>query len=177
VVAAHPDDRPAVRVRRHPERVALALDDEDRDRHRVQLREPALLGPARRMDREGEAEDGDRARLAGRPARDAGAERAAAVDQRELAHTQLVHHGDPGRIELGRRSRSATPRDAVGLLDERDGDPFGQRGLGRRDEVGRAHSSPGAVPEDEQRARILRLVQVHAGGAVWSLDLSCHGFA
>jgi len=37
VVAAHAGDRAVRRIRRHPERIALALDDEHRDLDRVKL--------------------------------------------------------------------------------------------------------------------------------------------
>jgi hypothetical protein len=45
---------------RHPERVALALDNEGRDFDGVELGEAALLGATGRVDWEREAEDGDR---------------------------------------------------------------------------------------------------------------------
>ena len=48
-------------------------------------------------------------------------------------------------------SRCATPRDAVGLLDESDADSFCERNLGDDDEVRRGDSSRGAVPEDQRR--------------------------
>ena len=37
--------------------------------------------------------------------------------------TQLVDDRRPGGVELMRRSRRASPRDTVGLLDERDAHP------------------------------------------------------
>src|SRR3954470_8013272 len=54
--------------RRDPESVAFALDYQRRDPHRVELRQADILGLARRMEREREAEDGRRARLARGPA-------------------------------------------------------------------------------------------------------------
>ena len=60
VVARNADDGSPRAVRRHPERVALALHDERRDLNRVQLRQSALGGIvalAGRMQWEGEAQD------------------------------------------------------------------------------------------------------------------------
>jgi hypothetical protein len=58
---------------RHPERVALALDDERRDGHGLELRQAALLRTAGRMKREREAQHGRRLRLGRRAAGHAGA--------------------------------------------------------------------------------------------------------
>jgi hypothetical protein len=33
------------------------------------------------------------------------------------------------------------------------------------------------VPEHEERPRLRRFVRVHERGPVWSVDLSCQGFA
>jgi hypothetical protein len=59
VVARDGDDNAIRALGRHPERVALALDDEGRDFDGVELREAALLGASGRVEREREAEDGD----------------------------------------------------------------------------------------------------------------------
>ena len=101
--------------------------------HRVELGQARLLRPAGRMDGEGEAEDGDRAGLLGRAARDPRAERAPADDQRqarELVCAQPLEHGAPGRVQLVGGRRRAPARDTVGLLDERDRDALLQRDLG-----------------------------------------------
>jgi hypothetical protein len=61
----------AVRAcRRCSERVAFALDDEGRDSKGIELGEAALLGTTGWVEREREAEDGDRVGLGCGPARD-----------------------------------------------------------------------------------------------------------
>jgi hypothetical protein len=83
----------------------------------------------------------------------------------------MLDDGDPRRVELmsGRR-RSATG-DAVGLLDERNGDVCGKRDVLRRDEVARSHPSPGPVTEHERGARVVGRVHVRARQTVGGLDL------
>ena len=68
----------------------------------------------------------------------------------QLAAEQVVDHGRPGGVELARRSRSASTGDAVGLLDERDADPFRARDPGHRHEVRCGHASTGSVTEDQR---------------------------
>jgi hypothetical protein len=70
-----------------------------------------------------------------------------------------------------RRGRRATAGDAVGLLDQRHADPFRERGPGRGDEVGRLDASPGSVPQDESRARLLDAPQVGARETVRRFEL------
>ena len=90
-VGARDADNGAVRARRRrPERVVLALDDQRRDVDGVELREAALLGVARWVEWEREADDGDRVGLGCRAARDAGARRAAASQDREAAERTLA---------------------------------------------------------------------------------------
>jgi hypothetical protein len=132
------------------------------------------------MDGEGEAEDGDRAGLLRRAARDAGAGRTPADDQRqpgELAGAQMFHDHEPGRVQLGRRRGRAPARDAVGLLDERDRYVLLQRNLGGDRQVGSGDAAAGTVTEHERGPRLGRRMEMHACRAVWSFDLSCHGFA
>src|SRR5213078_1239025 len=64
VIAGHLGNRPVRGRRRHPERITLALDDERRDRDRVELGQPAWgwIAGAARLQGEGQAEDGDAAR-------------------------------------------------------------------------------------------------------------------
>ena len=63
VVTRHPDYLPARCGGRNPERVSLALDDEHRDADELELRETAhrrrARPPARRLQREGEAQHRD----------------------------------------------------------------------------------------------------------------------
>jgi len=98
-------------VRRDPELVAVALHDEHRDPHGFELCQAARrrLAPctARRLEREGQAEDADRADRFCGAAGDAGAKRPAADDERQplqLALPQPIDDGRPGRVELPRRS-------------------------------------------------------------------------
>ena len=159
MVPRNADDRSARAVRRHPERVALALHDERRDLNRVQLGQPALGGIvalAGRMQWEGEAQDGDCADVRGRATGNPGAGGAAAGDDRKPAQrvrAQLLENCRPGRIELARGRRATTARDSVRLLDERNGVPRGVRSLSGRNEVRRVHAAAGAVPEHEPSHR------------------------
>ena len=100
--------RCAAGLRRHAERVAFALDDERRDRDRVQLREAALRGLARlslwRPEREGETEDGRRAER-GRQC-DTPPARRASVRRRRAG-------GRPARSRAGARRRPSRRRRAA----------------------------------------------------------------
>jgi hypothetical protein len=149
----------AIRARRRrPERVALTLDDQRRDRHGVELREAALVGLTGWVEWEGEADDGDRVGLGCCPARDAGARRAAAGQDREAAKRTLAELEDdqrPGRVELPRWSRAPPLGDPVGLLYEHHAEPYGNGGLGCADEIGRLDSAAGPVAEHEPRYRRL----------------------
>ena len=134
-------------------------------RDRVELGQPARRGrPSGRPEREREAEDADGAGRAGGAAGDARARGAAADDQRQpvqRAGAQLFDDGDPRRVELRRRRRRASPRDAIGLLDERDGDAGGVRGRRRGDEVRRRRP----LPRRRARARARRAARrPDAGG-------------
>jgi hypothetical protein len=71
VIAADARDDASLPLGRHPEGIALALHDEHRELHVVELGQSRLLGATGRVDREGKAEDGDSAGLLRRPARDA----------------------------------------------------------------------------------------------------------
>ena len=77
----------------------------------------------------------------------------------------------PGSVELVRGGRRASPGDAVGLLDESDAEPRGERDAGRRREVAGAHPSPGSMTQDESRGRRSGLVQVDPRRTVRRLDL------
>ena len=89
----------------------------------------------------------------------------------------MLHDREPGRVQLGRGRRRAPAGDAVGLLDERDRDVLLQRDLGCDRQVGSGDAASGTVTEHERGPRLGRSMQMHACRAVWSLDLSCHGFA
>ena len=107
---------------RHPERVALALDDEGRDFDLIELGEAALLGAARRVEWKCQTQEGDGVGLSRGAARDSRAQRSTAGQDREAAKWTLAELRDdrgPGRIQLARWSRAAPSRYPVGLLDER----------------------------------------------------------
>jgi hypothetical protein len=78
-------DRAVRALRRRPERVALALDDEGGDADGVEFVEAALFRAARRVEREREAQDGDRVGLGCGSACDAGAQRSAAAHDGKAA--------------------------------------------------------------------------------------------
>jgi DNA-binding transcriptional MerR regulator len=178
VVARDPDDGAARPRWRHPEAVALALDDEHRDLDRVQLVDPArpwLLALAgRRLERERQTEDGDGIRVLRRPTGNPSAQRAPAGDQRqatELLRAERLDHRCPGGVKARRRGGGALAGDAIRLLDERDGDPVLERRLGGGGQVTRLHSAAGAVAEHERAARSLREAQVRPRKAGGRLDL------
>ena len=160
MVPAHLDDPPPSAGRRDAERVAGALDDEDRDLHGLELLEPArplrARAAARRPEREREAENADGIRLGRRSAGDAGTRRAATAEQRqagELVRAEMVDDGDPRGVELLRGRGRAAAGDTVRLFDEPDGDVLLDRRLRRRDEVGRADASTRTVPASTLRMR------------------------
>jgi hypothetical protein len=178
VVARYLDHLAQRSGRRDSEAIALALDDECRHGHRVQLGEAALrrlARAARRLEREREAKDCDCAGRLDRPAGDPGAERATADYQGQagqLVLAQLFDDRDPGGVELRCAWGRAAAGDAVGLLDQRDGDPLRACRRGRCDEVRRLHAAGGPVPEDESRAWLLDGVQMGAREALRRLDLA-----
>ena len=115
MVALDPDHGAARSVRRHAERVGLALDHERRDLDGVELAEAALRGIVAlpgRVDREREAEDGGGFRLGRGSAGDAGAGGTAAGDDREAlerVRAEVRDRGEPRRVELARPERAFRP--------------------------------------------------------------------
>ena len=111
VIPRHLDDGPVGTVRWHPERVALALDHQHRDIQGVELAEAALcrvVPLTRWMNREGQAQYGNRTQVRCRPAGNAGTGRASAHDERqslELIAAKLLDDRGPGSIQLPRRRR------------------------------------------------------------------------
>ena len=168
-------DLPALRRGRHPERVALALHDEDGDTNTRELVDAGrpVRAPGR-MQRKGEAKDArDRGRLSG-PAGDARSGRPPAGDERdgcERAAAQTADDGEPRGVELGGRRGAAAAGDAVGLLDERHRDLQAGGGTRRGGQVGCPDASARSVPEHEQRARLARPAHRRTREAVRRLDL------
>ena len=91
-------------------------------------------GPARRLQREGQAQHPDRTGPRRRPAGDPGARRAPSGDEPQAAERaagtgERLRRLQPRGVEPGRSGhRRAPPRDAVGLLDEGDRPAGLQRG-------------------------------------------------
>ena len=81
VITLDVNDLAARSVGRHAERVPLSLHDQDGDAHRIQLGEPRLLGPTRRMNGESETENPYGVRVLRRPARDPCPEGATTPDE------------------------------------------------------------------------------------------------
>jgi hypothetical protein len=175
VVPRYDGDLPPGCGGRQAERVGLALDDQHRNLDAVELVEPALLRPPRRVLGEGEAEDAGRARGRRGPARHAGARRPAAGDERkpgELLPPEVLDHREPRGVEMVRGRGGAAAGHRVGLLDERDREAKLARRAGDRLEVARRDPAPGAVAQHERRPRlpVARRVEVRAGGPVRRLD-------
>jgi hypothetical protein len=161
----------------HTEPVALALDDENGNLDCFELLQAALgrlARPARRLERKSEAEDGPGSGRLDGPAGDARAERAATDDERQaLEHAlpQPLDDVDPGSVQLLRGSRGAPTRDAIGLLDERDVDAFGDRSIGGGEEIRRLDPAARPMPEDKCTAGPIDPVQMHSGGPRRRIDL------
>jgi hypothetical protein len=85
---------PVCSIGRHPEWVALALNDEGRDYDLIELGEAALLGAARRVKWERKAQDGDRVRLGCGAARDPRAQRSTAGQDRKAAERAIAQLRD-----------------------------------------------------------------------------------
>jgi len=164
------DDRAVRAVRRYSEGIAFSLDDECRHPHRFELGQAALLRSSRRVEREGEAENGRRTDLGGRPAGHAGAGRPAAGYQRDF-EAELRDDRDPGGVELVGRSGAPPAGHAVGLLDERHGELCCPGGVRRADEVGRADPAAGPMPEHERGDGRVHVVEVNPGGPAWCVEL------
>src|SRR5689334_23178406 len=117
--AGDENDLTVRRLGRGPERVALALDHQRRDRDGVELLEAALLRLARWMDREREEETARGWGPRGGTATPARAGRPPADDERH-PREELRHDREPRRVELPGRRGAPPPSDPVGLLHERD---------------------------------------------------------
>ena len=128
-----------------------------RDRDRRRARAAGSVRDGRPGGRSGNARQTTprRAGRRGGAAGDPSAGRAAADEERQpvqRAGAELLDDRDPRRVELRRRRRRAPPGDAVGLLDERDGDAGGERGRRGGDEI----RAPSPLPRPRARARARR---------------------
>ncbi len=172
MVATHLHDSPLRPRRRHPEWVLLTLHHEHRDFHRLQLGKASSVRAAWRVEREREAEYRHGACLlhgaAGHP-RPQGATPDDELQPVQLVRAQMVHDGDPGGVQLAGRSRRAPAAHTVGLLDQRDAELLGERGLRHGREISRFHAAAGSMTEDEGCARTIRRMQMNVCGPVRSL--------
>ena len=163
MVARHDRNPPPARRRRDAERITLTLYDEHRHLHRIELANP-VLSAARWTQWKGEAKDGHDIRRGSRPARDPSARRAAADDKGQAGErpfAQCPDDDEPRLVELRRTRRRSPSGDPVGLLHERDCQPFllgRQRSCG---EIGRIDSAARAVTEHQRRPGSGR--RAHAG--------------
>lgn len=164
-------------IGRDPERVALALHDQNRDGDGIELAEPALVrivAAAGWMDRERQAEDRARAGLRGRSARDASSCGASAEDQRqsgELAVTKLRGDRKPRGVELRRRRLTSAAGDAIWLLHQHRRQAGVIRGLSRRVEIRCSDPTARAVTEHQGPGRILDREQARSRATVRCVEL------
>jgi hypothetical protein len=163
VVTRHLHHRSTSGARGNPERIPRTLHDQGRDLHGVQLVQAARCRrrsrPARRLERERQAEHRDGASRFRGAARNPRAERPAADDERQpsqltFARDQMLDHRRPGSVELASRSGRAAPGNTVGLLDQGDAEPFRKCDVCHGNEVSRAHAACSAVAEDEGGSRL-----------------------
>jgi hypothetical protein len=178
VVTSNLRDRPKVALGRDSELVSVALHDQRRDGHRVELGETARRrlssGAARRLEREREAKDADRADRLGGSAGHARPERPASHDERQprqLLPAQALDNGGPRRVELARRRRRPPPGHAVGLLDEDDAEAFSATDLCGRDEVRGGHAPARSMPEHERAAWLVDGLEMGSRRPVRRVDL------
>jgi len=83
----------------------------------------------------------------------------------------MLDHRGPDRVELPGRSGSASPGDAVRLLDECDADPFRARDLRHRYQIPRRHPSGGSMTENQRGPRLIGGVQVGVRAAMGRVHL------
>ena len=178
MVSLYFHDGATSRRRRDAEAVALALHDEYRNGHGIELRQATRRGLSgasrRRLQREGETQDAHGASLRRSAACDAGAGRATADDERQPAQVllpEVVDDRDPRGVELVCRSLRATSCDAIGLVDECDAEPVRERCVGDGDEVSGADSAPGAMSQDEGASSLAHRVHMRSREPMGSLDV------
>jgi hypothetical protein len=155
------------------ERISLPLNDERRNRHRVELREAAFRGSPRGLEREGEAENTDGAGRCHCSAGDPPAERATADDEGEIPELtgyEMLDDRSEGGVELSYGRRRPARRHSVRLLDERDPDALLDRSFASRDEIGRLDPAGRTVPEYERRERAVDRMYVPARQTVGGVD-------
>jgi len=83
---------------------------------------------------------------------------------------QVLNDRGPRGVQRWRTRWSAAAGDAVGLLDEQDGEAGGVPGVGDCDKVVGIGAAAGAVTEYQRPARLRDWVQVHGGGPLGGVD-------
>ena len=78
----------------------------------------------------------------------------------EPVRAEGLDHGRPGDVEVGRRGRRTPAGDAVGLLDECDGEPRRDGYVFRPDEILRPDAATCAVPEHDDASWVANLGDV-----------------
>jgi hypothetical protein len=177
VVPRHDHDLSRRAGRRYPERIALALHDESRHAHRIELSQAALLRlvcAPRWLERKGKTEHAHGASLLGCAAGNSTAHRTAARNDRQAGQSadgQLPDDRDPRCVEHRWARWSASARDTVGLLDQRNCDLDGERRLCRRREVLGRDATACTVTEHESGTWLVDGAHVGPSEALGGLDL------
>ena len=179
VVTLHQHNRATGGARRDAEWVSRALHDQGRDHHLVEFGKAAWSrrrpGTVRWLKWEREAKHCDGTGCLCRATGHPRSHRAAAGDERqpvELTCEEVVDHRRPGGVELTRRSRSAPPRNSVGLLDECDAEPLRPRDIGHGNQISRTHASGGSMTQDERGSWPIGGVQMGIRPAVRRIDFN-----
>jgi hypothetical protein len=177
VVAWHLDDESVVGGRWDAEGVPVSLQDQRRNCHRVELVESAdCIRPARRPQWKSEAEHSDSGRRLGSSAGNPCPQGPAAGHERQARQpigAQEVDCRPPHSIELTCRCRAPASRNTIGLLDERDAEPFGPRYLCYGYEIGGGDSSTGSMTENQHGTRFSHLLQMDPRQPMQRLDIEC----
>jgi hypothetical protein len=143
---------------RPPERVTAALDDAKRDGHR-EFRHPAPIRASRRMQWEGERDNGTDSKGGRRPAGHSSAAAPPGHEQRKRSAAgnpascpDRLSCRRPSTVELGGWGGCPPARDAVGLPHPHYRDAGGNGGVAQEYEVRRAQVTTGSVPRHQDRA-------------------------
>ena len=88
----------------------------------------------------------------------------------QVARGEVLDHRGPRGVELMRRRRRTSARDAIGLFDEHGAEPCRVGGSRGGDEVPRADSASCAVTEDERSPRRVVRLQVRSRRAERRFD-------
>lgn len=159
------------------EGIVAALYDEGGHTGAEQFVRAGILGPARRVQREAQGEDGAGAQFAGGTAGDAGAGAAAAGDHRQLHAGQRGPDPAPSGVQRLRGGRHLLARDPPGLFDEGHAHPVSGQDPGDRLEVARLDPTARAMAQREDGPGLGGPVPGDAGGSGVGLDNLDHARA